>query len=121
MPIIAYIAIAYIAAFVIVGIYRVRSESQPLREATGFEPAEVKREEPVRVERRAPERPPAELGGRGKWHVHQAGKRYGPVDTKVLQKWIDRGRVKEDVLVWREGMEKWEKITEIEQFRSRFR
>jgi len=121
MSIIAYIAIAYIVAFVVVAIYRARSEMQPLKEVSEFETAKVRRAEPAKIERREPEKTPAEPKGRGKWQVHQDGKKYGPVDTGTLQKWVEQGRIKRGALVWRKGMEKWGKITEIEQFRSRLR
>lgn len=56
-----------------------------------------------------------------KWYVHQDGKRYGPVDAELLRRWISEGRVSGDALVWRKGMEKWQKVSETEEFRSRSR
>ena len=55
-----------------------------------------------------------------RWYLYQDGRRYGPVNTKVLHRWIGEGRVKRGALIWRKGMEGWRKIEETERFKSRF-
>lgn len=58
--------------------------------------------------------------GHVQWYIYQNGKKYGPVNAKLLCKWIGESRVKGDTLVWRKSMEGWRKIEEIESFKSSF-
>ena len=41
------------------------------------------------------------------WFCHVDGKQYGPVDEAELRQWISQGRVKQDSLIWSEGMAEW--------------
>lgn len=55
-----------------------------------------------------------------KWYLYQNGKKYGPFSEKTFCAAIDRGKLKNDVLVWRRGMKGYRRITEVEPFKSCF-
>jgi hypothetical protein len=41
------------------------------------------------------------------WYCTVFEKRYGPIETEMLQEWIAQGRCRPEDNVWTEGMEKW--------------
>lgn len=61
--------------------------------------------------------PPAEVR---KWHLYLNNKKHGPYSAADLGRYIDEGRVNKDTLVWSKGMGGWKKLSEIEEFKSRF-
>ena len=52
------------------------------------------------------------------WFCAINGKQYGPVDGPTLQAWIDEGRLKLTDLIWQEGMEEWQPVSNFPQFKS---
>ncbi|MDI6883526.1 MAG: phospholipase D-like domain-containing protein [Hadesarchaea archaeon] len=57
--------------------------------------------------------------GLGRWYLYQEGKRYGPVSTALLRRWIEERRVKEGALIWRKGMKDWKNVFETEPFKRK--
>jgi hypothetical protein len=48
------------------------------------------------------------------WYVAPPqGGQYGPADNKMLQSWIEEGRVSSDSMIWREGWPDWRSATTV--------
>ena len=43
-----------------------------------------------------------------KWYYAEGGKQIGPVDESALDDLVRQGVVRDDTLVWREGMAAWQ-------------
>ena len=52
----------------------------------------------------------------GQWHCAIDGKKYGPIDEQTLQSWINEGRLKLTDMIWAEGMEQWQPVSNFPQF-----
>ena len=44
-----------------------------------------------------------------KWYYAEGGKQVGPVEESVLDDLVRQGAVRDDTLVWREGMAAWQR------------
>jgi uncharacterized RDD family membrane protein YckC len=52
---------------------------------------------------------PGAPGGIMKWYYAEAGKQLGPVEESALDDLVRQGIVRDDTLVWREGMAAWQR------------
>ena len=56
----------------------------------------------------------------GEWHVTIGKKSKGSFNTSQIAMMIQKGRVKSDTLVWKEGMEDWQPVSSIPEFCNNF-
>ena len=54
------------------------------------------------------------------WHVALGGEATGPHSDATVQAMAGDGRLTRDTLVWRDGMEGWEKAAQVGDLRSLF-
>jgi len=47
------------------------------------------------------------------WYYADAGKQVGPVDRPFLDQLVASGKVRDDTLVWHEGMESWQPLRDV--------
>src|SRR5689334_19715463 len=46
-----------------------------------------------------------------KWYYAEGGKQIGPVEESVLEDLVRQGTVRDETLVWREGMASWQRYS----------
>jgi hypothetical protein len=54
------------------------------------------------------------------WHYDMRGEARGPVSADAIRRGLAQGKIDGMTLVWREGMEEWQAISEVPMFRSSF-
>lgn len=57
-----------------------------------------------------------------KWDIRRENSVYKSVYTKVLERWIKEGNIKEgEALVWRSGLSGWRRPEELREFKRLFK
>jgi uncharacterized RDD family membrane protein YckC len=51
-----------------------------------------------------------------KWYYADAGKQVGPIEDSILHGLVASGQVRDDTLVWHEGMESWQPLRAVREF-----
>lgn len=52
------------------------------------------------------------------WSVFVNGKNDGPFKTSKIKELLSSGKIKDDTLIWKQGMAKWGKVSEMEIFKK---
>lgn len=47
------------------------------------------------------------------WHLARGGEKYGPFSSQELAAMGKEGRITSDMVVWRQGMEKWQPVSKV--------
>jgi len=66
---------------------------------------------------KAPPPPPPSGDGRP-WHLHVDGRTTGPYSADAVREQLKAGKISRDTLAWREGMDDWKPVREIDELRK---